>query len=107
MRAVSRATGLVEGTVSQAIFEIRDQIIEFCRAGRSVKIEGLGIWTPNISMDGTLDIQYRPDTALIYGLNVPGTFTGDIANRENIGKSPFELYEKWNVDYPDDLVVLE
>ena len=107
MRALSRATGLVEGAASQAILEIRDQIIEFCRAGRSVKIEGLGIWTPNIGMDGTLDIQYCPDNALTNGLNVPGTFTGQIVNRENIGKPAFELYEQWNLDFPDDKVVLD
>ena len=37
MRAVSRATGLVEGSADQAIKEFRDQIIEFLR--RSVSIE--------------------------------------------------------------------
>jgi hypothetical protein len=104
MRAVSRATGLVEGTADQAIKEFRDQIIEFCRAGRSVKVEGLGIWTPNIGMDGSLDIQYRADPALINGLNVPGTFTGGIINRENIGKTSEELYLDWNGNFPDDQV---
>jgi hypothetical protein len=104
MRAVSRATGLVEGTADQVIKEFRDQIIEFCRAGRSVKVEGLGTWTPNILLDGTLDIQYRADNILTNGLNVPGTFTGKITNRENIGKSTDELYQKWNVDTPDDPV---
>jgi hypothetical protein len=104
MRTVSRATGLVEGTADQAIKEFRDQIIEFCCAGRFVKVERLGIWTPNIGMDGKLDIQYRPDNALINGLNVPGTFTGGIFNRENIGKTSEELYLEWNDHYPDDLV---
>jgi len=107
MRAVSRASGLVEGAASQTILELRDQIIEFCRAGRPVKIEGLGIWTPNIGMDGTLDIQYRPDTALIYGVNVPGTFTADVRNSQNIGKSTEVLYLEWNVDFPDDQVELD
>jgi hypothetical protein len=104
MRAVSRATGLVEGTADQAIKEFRDQIIEFCRSGRSVKVEGLGIWTPNIGMDGRLDIQYRADPALINGLNIPGTFTGGIINRENIGKTSEELYLDWNGNFPDDQV---
>ena len=104
MRAVSRATGLVEGSADQAIKEFRDQIIEFVRAGRSVKIDGLGTWTPNILLDGTLDIQYRADTALTNGLNVPGTFTGTILNRENIGKTGDELVAKWNAENPADLV---
>ena len=104
MRAVSRATGLVEGSADQAIKEFRDQIIEYVRAGRSVKIDGLGTWTPNITLDGTLDIQYRADTALTNGLNVPGTFTGTILNRENIGKTGDELVARWNAENPTDQV---
>ena len=59
VRALSRATGLVEGSIDQAIKELRDQIIEFNRAGRAVKVEGLGTYSPNISLDGTFDLQYR------------------------------------------------
>ena len=71
LRAVSRATSLVEGTIDQSIKELRDQIIEYCRSGRAVKVEGLGTWTPTIGLDGKLDIQYRPDAVFSYGLN-PG-----------------------------------
>ncbi len=104
MRALSRATGLVEGSADQAVKELRDHIIEFVRSGRSVKVEGLGTWTPNITLDGSLDIQYRPDTALTNGLNVPGTFTGTIINRENIGKTADDLVTMWNTENPTDLV---
>ena len=52
-------TGQNEGAVDLGIKELRDAIIFFNRAGRSVKVEGLGTWTPNIGLDGTLDVQYR------------------------------------------------
>jgi len=104
LRISSRATGIVEGTLDLSIKELRDQIIEICRAGRAVKIEGLGTWSPNISLDGSLDIQYRADTALVNGLNFPGVFTGTILNRENIGKSGDELVAMWNESYPEDPV---
>ena len=104
IRSVSRATGLVEATMDYGIKELRDKIIEFCRSGRAVKIEGLGTWTPNIGLDGSFDIQYRPYTALVNGLNIPGTFTGTILNRENIGKTGDELVEKWNEEHPEDPV---
>ena len=55
-------------------------------------------------LDGTLDIQYRADTLLTNGLNVPGTFIGRIINRENIGKTANELVAMWNADNPADLV---
>ncbi len=104
VRAVSRATGIVEGSLDQNIKELRDQLIEYCRTGRAVKVDGLGTWTPTIALDGTLDIQYRPDPAFSYGLNIPSTFTGTILNRENIGKTGDELVQRWNTDNPTDVV---
>lgn len=104
LRAATRATGLVEGTFDLSIREIRDQIIEFCREGRAVKIDGLGTWTPNLRMDGSFSIQYRPDNALIKGLNLPDVFSGTIVNAENIGKSMDELVALWNAEHPDDPV---
>ena len=104
VRALSRSTSLVEGTVDQTMKELRDHLIEYCRSGRAVKVEGLGTWTPTISLDGTLDIQYRPDAAFTYGLNVPGIFSGTILNREYIGSTGEDLVTRWNTDHPDDLV---
>jgi hypothetical protein len=104
LRAASRATGIVEGTLDLGIKELRDQIIEFCRAGRAVKVEGLGTWTPNLRMDGSLDIQYRADNALVNGLNVPGVFSGTILNPDNIGKSGNDLVELWNAEHSEDPV---
>jgi hypothetical protein len=86
------------------IKELRDHIIEFLLSGRAVKIEGLGIWTPNLGLDGTLEIQYRADPALVRALKTPGRFEGRISNRENIGLSGDELIAKWNQLYPDDPV---
>ncbi len=106
IRALSRATGLVEGSIDQVIKELRDQIIEFNRAGRAVKVEGLGTYAPNISLDGTLDLQYHADTAFGNGLNIPGIFTGTIINRENIGKTGAELVQRWNAENPDDQVTI-
>lgn len=105
LRAVSRATSLVEGSVDQAIKELRDQVIEFNRAGRAVKVEGLGTFAPSIDLEGNLAISFRPDSAFANGLNVPGVFTGTILNRENIGKTTNELVTKWNEENPADQVV--
>ena len=106
LRSSSRATGIVEGTLDLGIKELRDQIIEYCRAGRAVKVEGLGTWTPTIGLDGKLNIQYRPDPAFTHGLNLPGVFSGKILNREYIGKTGDELVAKWNEDNPEDPVLV-
>jgi hypothetical protein len=104
LRLMSHGTSLVEGTFDLAITELRDNIIAICRSGRAVKITGLGTWTPKLGLDGTVSIQYRPDTALVNALKVPGTFTGRIAHKENIGKTGDELVAEWNKDHPDDPV---
>jgi hypothetical protein len=102
VRALSRSTGLVEGTIELAIKELRDQIIEFNRSGRAVKVEGLGTFSPSIDLDGKFAISYRPDPFLNYGLNIPGIFSGTIVNREHIGKTSDDLVSLWNEKYPED-----
>jgi len=105
IRAVSRATSLVEGSVDLVIKEMRDQIIEFCRAGRAVKVDALGTFSPSIDLEGNLAISFRANPAFGTNLNLPGTFTGTILNRENIGRTSDELVIMWNRDYPEDQVV--
>jgi hypothetical protein len=104
LRAIGRATGIVDALLSYVIAELRDNVIEFLRSGRAVKIDGLGTWTPNIGLDGSISLQYRADTALVNALKVPGTFSGKILNRENIGQSGDELVARWNAEHPEDPV---
>ncbi len=105
IRYIADRTGLNEGSVDVVLRELRDAIIFFGRAGRGVKVEGLGVYLPNIKPNGTFTVEYRLDNDLKDGLNAPGTFSGTIINRENIGKSPEELVAIWNVEHPDDPVV--
>jgi hypothetical protein len=104
IRELSHATSLVEGVVSLTMTELKFRLIGYMRAGRAVKVEGIGIWTPTISLDGKISIQYRPDLAFDYELNQPGAFTGNIENRPNIGKTSNELVMMWNEANPNDLV---
>ena len=104
LRAVSRATSLVEGSVDLVTKEMRDQIILFCSAGRAVKVEGLGTFTPNIDLEGNISISFRADPAFANGLNIPGSFSGRIINRENIGMTSDRLVQMWNSEHPEDQV---
>lgn len=104
VRELSHATSLVEGVVSLTMSELQFRLIGYLRAGRAVKVDGIGIWTPTISLDGRISIQYRPDLAFDYDLNQPGRFTGNILNREHIGKTSQDLVDMWNEANPEDLV---
>lgn len=46
----------------------------------------------------------RLDGVIRNALNAPGSFTGDIINRENIDKSSDDLVAMWNADHADDPV---
>jgi hypothetical protein len=104
IRQMARATGLNEGSMDLTLKELRDIIIENLRAGRGIKVEGLGTWLPNIDLAGEFDVQYRMDSFLKSALNVNGVFSGTILNRDNIGKTSAELVTLWNTDHPTDLV---
>jgi len=100
-RYLADRTGLNEGSAELVIKELRDAILFFNRAGRAVKIEGLGAYTPGIDLEGTFDVQYRADTDLKGGLNARNTFSGTIRYRENIGKRAADLVALWNGTHPD------
>jgi hypothetical protein len=91
--------------VGNVLTETRDQIISFCRMGRAVKLDGLGIFTPGIDIDGNLAINFRADPAMGFGMNQPGTFTGTILNRENIGLNLEQFVQMWNDRHPEEPIV--
>ena len=101
---IARSTGLNESGVRQVLLELRDAVLFFNRRGQSVKLEGLGTYTPTIQLDGAFGVGHRADVALKNGMNGGGEFKGDITGRENIAKSSDELVAMWNAAHPDDPV---
>lgn len=106
IRTMASGTGLMEGNVNHTVTDLRDKILLYCRLGHAVKVDGLGIWTPAIGLDGKISINYRPDPHFIFTINAPGMFNGKIVNSENIGLTVEELIDLWNRDNPDDPVIL-
>ena len=101
---IARSTGLNESGVRQVLLELRDTVLFFNLRGQPVKLEGLGIYTPSIQLDGNYKVGHRADMKLKKGFNAPGKFQGEIQNRENIGKTSDELVAMWNEEHPDDPV---
>lgn len=103
---IAMRTGVNEGPVTLMLRELRDALIFFHKVGRAVKIEGLGVYTPGISLDGKYRVSHRVDRALTNELNKEGGFRGELINRDNINKSIEDLVTMWNEANPDDLVVV-
>jgi hypothetical protein len=103
---ISRSTGLNESGITQVLLELRDAVTHFALQGRPVKLEGLGIYSAGIALDGTFTVGHRPDKHLKAKLNAPGAFEGEISNREYVGMTGDELVALWNEKHPEDPVVI-
>jgi len=101
---IARSSGLNESGVRQVLLELRDAVVYFNRQGQAVKLDGLGTYTPKISLDGTLGVAHRTDIYIKNHVNVPGEFSGHIENAENIGQTSEELIDRWNEEHPEDPV---
>lgn len=104
-RFISSRTGLNRSEVLMTLAEYREAIVFFGLAGRAVKLEGLGTYTPKIKGDGSFDINHRLDSKIRKSLNAPGHFTGTILNKSNIGQTPDEWVAQWNTENPGDPVI--
>jgi hypothetical protein len=99
---ISGRTGLNEGTILNVLMELRDSLVFFARAARSVRVKGLGIFGPNINLEGKFSLYHKPDKWLKNELNKPNTLRGYIENEDMAGKSVNDLIARWNQEHPDD-----
>ena len=101
---ISGRTGLNESKGRMVPEELSDAVMFFNLRGPGVKLVRLGAYLPKISLDGKFGAYHRLDREIRNALNAPGAFSGDVANRANIGKTADELVALWNVLHPEDSV---
>lgn len=101
---IAGRTSVNEGPILMILKELRDAVVFFNLSGRSVKMEGLGTYTPSIDLPGTFDVGYRIDPRLKDELNKPNAFRGNIINNDMKGKTSDDLKTRWNEEHPDDLI---
>lgn len=97
---VATRANLSPSDVSHALEELHNAVIFFCALGHSVKLDGLGIYRPDLELDGTKTVHFRLDQELIKTLNVV-PFAAVIENGENVGKTPDDLVAMWNEFHPE------
>ena len=101
---IAGRTSLNRGEIEGILRELNEAIVFFTKQGDAVKLENVGTFTPTIDLGGVLDVGFRLDTQIDGALNAPGAFTGEVSNRENVGKSSADLKQLWNTAHPDDLI---
>ena len=97
---LSGRTTLHESIIRHVVLELREAIRFFGVEGRSVRIDGLGVFRPSIDTRGEVALSYRADRSLVKEINA--RFRGEVNNRENIGKSSDEFMAMWNEMNPDN-----
>ena len=91
MKYINQRSGFVSSDIIGMIYEFRDVILNHAREATPIRLEGLGIFSPSIKLDGTYNIKFRPDKSLIKDLNRENYLKPYITNRKNVGKTLTEI----------------
>ncbi len=95
-------TGLHKSQVMMVLQEQSETILFFTKGGTSVKLPGIGIFSPSIERDGNININFRADSELKVGINTTNIYEGEILNRDHIGWTDQQYKEQWDKDNPSD-----
>ena len=58
-RHIASHTGLSQANVIRVLLELQEATIYYLLQGRGVKLEGLGIYLPNINIQGVFEVAHR------------------------------------------------
>ena len=100
---VTLNSGVNRGTVRHVMDATTEALIYLLKQGRPVHTE-TAIYTPGIKQSGRIVVHERLRRPVEDQLNVHGEFKGTIINAESIGKSSQELYDRWDMEHPADLI---
>ncbi|OIO94179.1 MAG: hypothetical protein AUJ92_10625 [Armatimonadetes bacterium CG2_30_59_28] len=103
---MTQDTGQTDGEAKQSISNVIRTLRFFLVRGASVYIDDLGLFYPEMGLDGKISIHFRADPDLTDYVNV--NFLGNVENADNIGKKLVDLVALWNADpeNANDLIVL-
>lgn len=102
---IAEKTTFNQGIVYSILKEFQLELIRKTMDGRSVKLEGLGVFTPAIDLEGNISIRYRMDKKLKLQVGLDN-YKGEIKNRDMIGKSIDALIVRWNEENPADPITV-
>ncbi len=91
IKFINSRSGFVASDIVGMIYELRDVILYYLRNGTPVKLEGIGIFSPSIKLDGAIRIKFRADKELVAELNREHNLKNRITNRKYLGKTLSEL----------------
>ncbi len=98
---LAQRSGLHAGQTMLALSELEATLVHFLRSGRSVRLNGIGIFTPTVGIGGKKRIRYRAGRLLRRGLD-PEIFRGTVRNPEASKLTPEDYKRLWDEVHPED-----
>lgn len=91
---ISHSSGFTAGDIMGMIYALRDVLMDHLKYATPVRLEGIGIFSPTIKLDGTVNVRFRPDKEFLRELNAQKEYLKDrISHKKNVGKTLEDLQE--------------
>jgi len=92
---ISNGSTLGAADIMGMIYALRDTLMHHLKYATPVRLEGIGIFSPTLKLDGTIKVRFRPDKEFLRELNSQKDNLRDhITNKRNVGKSLGDLKEE-------------
>lgn len=101
---IGERTGFNKSTILGMLAELEASVLHYTSVGASVRLSGLGLFSPRIDQNGVFNVNYVVDRDLKIQLNSTRGFSGTVVNHDMIGKTSDDLIARWNREHPDDPV---
>ena len=91
---ISYGTTFSAADIMGMIYALRDVLLDNLKNATPVRLEGIGIFSPTLKLDGTIKIRFRPDKEFLRDLNTEKDNLRDrITHKKNVGKTLDDLQE--------------
>lgn len=91
---ISHSTGFSSGDIMGMIYALKDTLLNHLKYATPVRLEEIGIFSPTLKLDGTVNIRFRPDKDFLQALNgQKDNLREHITNKKNVGKSLDDLQD--------------
>lgn len=98
---LAQRTGMHPGQALMALSELEATLLHFLRNGRSVRLNGIGLFRPSVGMDGARRIGYRAGSLMKRSL-ANGIFRATVRNADNAGLTVEAYKALWDAAHPED-----
>jgi len=103
---LARGSLVTPSIARMVLSDLADELMYFLRTGASVRLPGIGVFRPELRIDGEMHTVIRMDPKLRRNLAHVNDFVGEVEGREAIGVDVAAIKARWDAEHPDDPVVL-